>query len=155
MNEGNNEHEAVQEDLAASVQRYRVCWEAGPEIAFVEQASRKIGFSLELFGTQEPGTAPLSPGCDRCILIENALKRIIHSILPKDKRLSRYEVTIGSQSLSYSRSRGQRPDVGATIRILHRGAWDGPVDDCEERCLKEMEQALIGLGASEGAWQAH
>ena len=135
------------------VQRFRVCWEVDPESASVNNELRKIGFSLQLFGTNELGTDDISPGGERCIVIQSALKTIIHSILPKDERLSKYEVTVDSQSLSYSHQRGDRPDVGATIRILHRGPWDEPIDDCQERCLKDMQQALGELGAFEGAWQ--
>ena len=56
------------------------------------------------------------------------------------------------QSLIYSRQRADRPDVRLTIQILHRDHWDQPIDECEERCLKDMEQALRELGACEGAW---
>jgi len=146
---GNTQNDGVG-DL---VRRFRVCWEVDPESASVNNELRKIGFSLQLFGTNELGTDNISPGSESCIVVQSALKRIIHSILHKDERLSRYEVTIDSQSLSYSNQRGNRPDAGANIRILHRDAWDQPIDDCEERCLKDMEQALGELGASKGAWR--
>lgn len=135
------------------VRRFRVCWEVDPESASVNNELRKIGFSLQLFGTNEVGTEILSPGDESCIVVQVALRRIMHSILPKGERLSRYEVTIDSQALSYSNQRGNRPDVGAKIRILHRNAWDQPIDDCEKICLKDMEQALGELGASKGAWR--
>jgi hypothetical protein len=137
------------------VLRYRVCWEVDTERTYVSHELRTIGFSLQLFGTHEPGTEHISPGCEHCLVVQAGLKKIISSILPQDKRLSRYETTLGSRSLSYSHVRGDRPDVGAKIKILHRGPWDQPVDDCEERCLKEMEQALGELGASKGAWHAN
>lgn len=140
-------------DVADLVRRFRVCWEVEPESTFVGHELRKIGFSLEIFGTHEPGTKHISPGCEQCVVVQDALKRIIHSILPKDERLSRYEVTVDSRSLTYSHQRGDRPDVGATIRILHRGPWDQPVDDCEERCLRDMEHALGELGAQMGSWR--
>lgn len=150
-----SENKVLQSDqIKDLVRRFRVCWEVEPESTYVNHQLRKVGFSLQLFGTHPPGTEHVSPGCEHCIVVQTALKRIIHSILPKDERLSRYEVTIDSRSLSYSHERGDRPDVGAKIQILHRGAWDQPVDDCEERCLKDMEQALGELGACKGAWRS-
>ncbi len=56
------------------------------------------------------------------------------------------------QSLRYSPARRNRPDVILTVRILHREGFDRPVDDCQDRCLKEMEQRLRELGASRKTW---
>lgn len=154
MNAESGRINAPGESAKELVLRYRICWEVDAERTYVNHELRTIGFSLQLFGTHEPGTGHVTPGCEHCLIVQAALKKVAASILPQDKRLSRYEVTIASRSLSYSHTRGDRPDVGATITILHRGPWDQPVDDCEERCLKDMEQALGELGASKGAWHA-
>ena len=144
------------------VQRFRVCWEAHPEQALVSVVDRKqarvnrelrkIGFSLVLYGTHQPGTEHVSPGCDHCRRVQSALKEIADWILPREKRPSMYEIEIDTQSLIYSRVRADRPDVRVTIQIRHGSGWDQPIDECEERCLKEMEQALRELGACKGAW---
>ena len=38
-------------------------------------------------------------------------------------------------------------EVVLPIRILHKGKFDEPTDDCEVRCLNEMERKLSELGA--------
>ena len=136
------------------VQRFRVCWEVLPEQTFVNREMRNIGFSLELYGTHEAGTGRVEPGCVHCIKVQSALNEIAKWILPREERVSRYEVRIDRQSLSYSHERADRSDVRVTIRILHRGTWDQPVDPCELRCLSDMEHALSELGACKGAWKS-
>lgn len=135
------------------VERFRVCWEVHPEQALIRKEIRKIGFSLELYGTHEPGTDHVCPGCCHCQRVQAALKEIAAWILPRERRASIYEVDVDFQSLTYSRERGDRPDVRVIIQILHRNNWDQPIDGCEERCLKDMEQALDELGACKGAWK--
>jgi hypothetical protein len=85
--------------------------------------------------------------------VQSDLKEIADWILPKEERLSKYQVEIETQSLTYSRERGERPDVRVTIHIVHRHDSDQPIDSCEVRCLKEMEQSLSELGACKGAWR--
>jgi hypothetical protein len=135
------------------VQRHKVCWEAYPEQALLSSEIRKIGFSLELYGTHEPGVDHVSPGCEHCTNVKSALKEIAQWILPREKRESLYQVEIENQTLSYAQERGDRPDVRATVRIVHRHGWEQPIDECEVRCLKEMKQSLCEIGACKGAWR--
>jgi hypothetical protein len=146
------------------VQRFAVCWEAHPEQAVVKvldpkgQAPRakaelrKIGFSLELYGTPESGAKSVSPGYDHCPGVQSSLEQIARWILPREEFQCMYEIRTEPQSLIYSRIRADRPDVRLTITIFHRNNWDQPIDECEEYCLKEMERALHEVGACEGAW---
>jgi hypothetical protein len=134
------------------VRRHKVCWEVFPERALVKPGIRSIGFALELYGTHEPGTEHVDPGCENCRKVQSDLREIADWILPKEERPSMYQVEIETQSLTYSRERGDRPDVRVTIHIVHRHDWEQPVDACEVRCLKEMEQELGELGACAGAW---
>jgi glutaredoxin len=137
-------------DLA---ERFRVCWEVDFEQAMTTEGARKIGFSLELYGTHEPGTGHVEPGCDHCREVQSALKQIALWILPREHRPSMYEVNVVTQALSYSRKRRNRPDVRVTIRILHRTDFEEPVDECETRCLDEMEHALSEVGACKSFWK--
>lgn len=146
------------------VQRFAVCWEAHPEQAVVTMLDpkgqaprakaelRKIGFSLELYGTPEPAAKDVLPGCHDCLRVQSALKEIADWILPREERQCMYEVDVDTQSLSYSRVRADRPDIRVTIQILHRSNWDQPIDEYEECCLKDMERTLHEIGACEGAW---
>lgn len=148
------------------VQRFKVCWEVHPEQALVtwmdlkekgprvNRELRKIGYSLELYGTPEPGAEQLSPGCHDCRAVESALKEIAEWILPREERQCQClcEVQVDTQALTYSRMRADRPDIRVTIQILHRNNWEQPIDECEEGCLKDVERALQELGACNGAW---
>lgn len=147
--------EPVAARLRDLVQQFRVCWSDRPEECFVDGTKRKIGFALELCGTHEPGTLHINPGCEHCRPVQAALKEIANWILPREERLSMYDIDIDNQALEYSPAHGNRPDISLTIRIMHRGIIERPVDECEVRCLQEMEQSLKDLGASKGRWASH
>jgi hypothetical protein len=150
--------------IKSLVQQFAVCWEAHPEQVVVsvldpkaqaprvKRELRKIGFSLALCGTPEPGAENVSPGCHDCLGVQSSLEQIARWILPREERQCMYEIRTEPQSLIYSRMRADRPDVRLTITIFHRNNWDQPIDECQEYCLKDMEQALHEVGACEGAW---
>ena len=134
--------------LKELVGRHRVSWEVWP-IYHIDRKGGKIqiGFELELSGTHhEPLELP-KPGCAECVTVYNDLRRIAQWILPKEDRLSRYEIGIFDSSIHYSARRKFRGEVSLVIRIMHKGKFDDPTDDCEVRCLNEMEQKLKALGA--------
>ena len=162
------------------VQRFKVCWEAHPEQALVtvmdpkekekeknkkekegdknpssHRELRNIGFSLELYGTPEPGAEDVLPGSDHCRRAESALKEIAAWILCREESQCKciYEVQGHTESLSYSPVRGNRADILVTIQILHRDNWDQPIDECEACSLKDKERALHELGACNGGWR--
>lgn len=137
------------------VQQFRVCWSVWPDEWFVDGTKRTIGFAIELCGTHEPGTLHISPGCEHCRPVQTALKEIANSILPREERPSMYDIDINNQALDYSPAHGNRPDISLTIQIRHRGIIERPVDECEVRCLQEMEQSLKDLGACKGRWASH
>ena len=148
------------EDSAAArikelIQQFRVCWSVWPEVAFVKGEKRKVGFNIDLCGTHQPGTLHVGPGCEHCRPVQAALKEIANWILPREERPSMYEISMDTQALEYSPAHGNRPDVTLTIRIVHRGNLEQPIDECEATCLQEMEQSLKDLGASKGRWVSH
>ena len=133
------------------VSRYRVCWDVWPENEIVDGKLRQIGFELELSGTHPPEVKNPSPGCHYCHDVFSALLRIAEHILPSNSgQLSKFDVSPYEQIIRYSRRRGLRPDVSLSIHIVHRQL--GPVDECEQHSLHEMERRLAGLGVSEGGW---
>ena len=140
--------------LADFVKRYQVCSEVWPEYLMVDGKERQVGFELELTGTPEPGTDHVGPGCPACRRVYAALHAVADWILPKEERPSRYEVGPYEQALRYSAVRGSRPDVTLSLKILHRRGFDQPVDQCEVRCLEEMNQRLKQLGACERQWSS-
>ncbi len=144
------------EELKQAVDRHSVCYEVRPEYA-IEDGNRPgdgkkvmVGFSLELYGTHDHGFSTLTPGCKRCIETYEDLRRIAKSILPREKRPSRYEISPFDGSLTETPKRHFRPEVELSIKIVHRNHYFDPADACEERCLHEMEQKLQLLGARRG-----
>ena len=87
-----------------------------------------------------------SPGCHLCSETFADLRRVAEWILPKEQRPSQYDIPPFDQSLHASES--GRFDVALPIRIEHRHRHFDSVDDCEERCLKEMQERLAELGVS-------
>ena len=144
--------EGTPTELRELVQRFRVCWEVGPDDTYRGGEKQKIGFMLDLIGTHEPEIKHPDPGCEHCRRVYSALKRVAGWIIPKEERPTAYEIDPYRQAISYSHARHDRPDVTLTIRIEHRSDFDRPVDDCEVRCLNEMKQRLKELGARERNW---
>ncbi len=138
--------------LKELVRRFRVCWKVWPEDAFVGDQKRQIGYQLELAGTHEPWVEHPEPGCEHCQRIFAALRDIADWILPREERPSTYEIGPYDQAIRYMPMRRNRPDVILTVRILHREGYERPVDECEDRCLKEMEGRLKELGAGRLTW---
>jgi len=138
--------------IKSLVQRYQVCWEVYPLQILVKEGIRKIGFDLELLGTPECGTEHISPGCQHCQRVETALQEIADWIMRCESPSCTHLVSPDGAKLSYAPMRANRPDVVVRVFIAHRHEWDKPIDECEERCLKDIEQALTELGACKGGW---
>ena len=139
-------------DLKALVRRFRVCWEVYPLRILAKEGIRKIGFDLELFGTPECGIEHVMPGCEHCQRVEVGLLDIADWIMRRGTADSTHIVSPDGASLSYAPVRANRPDVVVRVFIGHRHQWDQPADECDERCLKDIQQALAELGACTGSW---
>ena len=105
----------------------------------------KTGFDLELYGTHDHGHSSLTPGCERCTATYRDLRQVAEWILPKEKRPSVYDIEPFDHSLHSARST-KRFEVELKIRIHHRHGWEEPIDECETRCLAEMEARLREIG---------
>jgi hypothetical protein len=139
-------------EIKALVRRFRVCWEVYPLQILATEGIRKIGFDLELLGTPECGTEHISPGCQHCQRVETALQEIAQRIMMRESPSCTHIVSPDGATLSYASVRANRPDVVVRVFMAHRHEWDQPADECMERCLKEIEQALTELGACKGGW---
>lgn len=130
-------------ELKRVVERHTVRYEVWPHYEIADGKRVVVGFDLELYGTHDHGETRLSPGCRLCSETFADLRRVAEWILPKEQRPSQYEIAPFDQSLHASAS--GRFEVLLAIRIEHRQGFFDPVDDCEERCLKEMQQKLAEL----------
>ncbi len=148
------ESQEVISQLKELVQLHCVCYEVWPEFLVAGGQRVKVGFNLEMFGTHQHGTSSLSPGCARCVRTFEALSQIADWIMPKEERASRYEIEPYDRALRESPRRKFRVEVVLSMKILHRHGFDQPVDECEERCLKEMREKLAVLGVAAGEWRS-
>jgi hypothetical protein len=111
-----------------------------------------VGFEIDVSATHhQPHRAPVS-GCPECEPPLRALEAIVKFVLPKEPRDSIYDIEVHWGGLQYACQRGNRPEVSATIHVLHGDGADRPVDACEERCRHEIVGKLQALGACEGVW---
>jgi hypothetical protein len=151
-------NEAPIEQLRAIARKHQVCYEVWPERSVAEGRRIQIGFELQLCGTNEHLTTKAQqpvPGCAICQGTYEDLKRIAGWILPREERPSRYEIGGFDRSLHVApHSRHSRSEVVLTIHIMHRADFNREVDDCEQRCLMEMQGRLKELGIYEGKWHS-
>ena len=152
-------NDARMEQLRAIARKHQVCYEVWPERSVAEGRKIQIGFELQVCGTNEhlatKGTQQPVPGCDHCLCTYEDLKQIAEWILPREERPSRYEIGGFDRSLHIApHSRQSRNEVVVPIHILHRSDFNREVDECENRCLKEMRGRLNQLGIAEGKWRA-
>ena len=143
---------SLESELKALIAEYRICWSIYPEKVFVDDATRQIGFRLELFGTHPSEVMHADPGCIHCREVWTALKRVADSITPPRDRDSDYDIETFDDSIHYSKLRKNRPDVELHIQITHKSGF-GPPDECESRCLDEMTARLQDLGARRDRWE--
>lgn len=142
-----------EETLHRLVNEHKVCWQVWPlRHVDLHTGMRTIGYRLELLGTHHHPEHVPGPGCDECVSVYMALKRIAEWIQPKEKRDSVYRIQIFDHAMRFSPRRRFRKDVELVIVIQHRIGLTDPVDACEAKCLQEMEQNLKRLGARRNQW---
>jgi hypothetical protein len=152
-------NDAPMEGLREIACRDEVCYEVWPERSVLEGRAIRIGFELRLCGanthTSDDGPDHPVPGCPHCIHTYGELRQIAEWILPRDdERPSRYEIGVFDRALHVApHSRHSRSEVVLPIHIMHRHDFNRDVDECEERCLKELQQRLRELGIVEGMWR--
>lgn len=147
------------EGLAKIAREHRLCYEVWPERSILEGRKIQIGFELQLCGVNSHiaeggGSDHPVPGCSHCLRTYCELREIADWILPKEVRPSRYEIQAFDRAMHIApHKRKSRNEVVVTIHIMHRHDFNRPVDDCEDRCLKEMRGKLAQLGVHEGIWR--
>ena len=154
----NTTSDALLSHLGEIVQQHQVCYEVWPEWYLKDGVKTKIGFELQLCGINShvptDSVHHPVPGCSICFRTYSELREIAEWALPIDERPSRYEIQAFDHALHLaSAKRFRRQEVVVTIVIMHRSDFNRPVDDCENRCLKEMKQRLNQLGIHEDVWR--
>lgn len=141
--------------LCEIARKHQLCYEVCPEWSIKDGRKLQIGFELELCGlsSNEKCLHPV-PGCPHCWRAYDEIREIAEWVLPREERPSRYDIQAFDRSLHIAPSRRQhRNEVIVRIVIMHRSAFNRPVDECENRCLGEMCERLSQLGVHEGLWR--
>lgn len=134
-------------DTSELIKRFQVRWDVWPEYIFLDHEKRQIGFQLELAGMHEDGSENPEPGSRKCRETYQALVQIAKDVLPPgndDDNIYRFEPY--DPGIHYSPRHGNRPEVVLNIRIVHRKAFDRPVDDGQVRYLDKLQQRLEEKG---------
>jgi hypothetical protein len=138
-------------ELERLVQLHQVVFEQAPAYRMVDGKRSAVGYDLTLAGTHEPSVAHPLPGCWRCQKVFSDLRRVAEAVFPAPDRASGYGVEPFDHALHESPARGFRNDVELVVEIRHRESYLDPIDDCERRCLADIERELKALGVRERA----
>jgi hypothetical protein len=141
-------------EVEQAARRFRVCWEAWPEFVVVDGRKQQIGFELELSGTHAVEAEHVKPGCVYCLEVFVALLDIADAAVPDGMRAIGFEFRPYEKILRYSAARGFRPDVALSVKILHGDGRYSPVDEEQERCLRQIQQSLEMIGVHHRSWPA-
>lgn len=139
--------------LRELAQAHQVCYEVWPELLMVKGQKVKVGYDLELYGVHDHPEEQIVPGCPHCQHTYLILRQIAGWILPTEARPSRYEIEPFDHAVHQTPKRGFQAEVVLCLKILHRHGFDQPIDECEERCLKEMREKLASIGVAQGEWR--
>ena len=136
-------------EIATLVEKHRVRWALYPERRVNHETGEieQIGFEIDLMGTHDAPPKPPLPGCDECVVVFRALSRIASWCVPAEHRDSVYDIGSFDARLRQHPPTFERQDVQVTLKILHREGYERPVDDCERRCLSDIEARLRSVGA--------
>lgn len=135
--------------LRELVRAHDMHWHLSTEKAVVGGQLRPIGLTLTLSATHDHALNAPSPGCAECAEVVSALERVVDAVLPEDRSRTAFDVNIPKTQIDFPR--GRRPEISATITVLHQGPGiNAPLDDSEQRSADEMIANLTSLGAHEG-----
>lgn len=124
--------------------RYEVCFQRD----IVDGDLAETGFETNLLSSHGHGETRFRCGCSICKPMFDNLREIATWIMPKDRRPSEYVIAPFDQTLHMDAAHKLRPEVRVTVKIEHRGNKRAPLDDCEWRCLSDMEASLKRLAVS-------
>ena len=136
------------EDLRASARRHHVHFEVRPEVHVDGYVRTKVGFLVRVWTVHDKG-AHAMPGCAKCTDLLRELDRIVQWALPLEERPTRIQLESTGPALYDSREVPGADEVAITIQLTHREAYAVPIDECEERCLRQIRERLRWLGIPE------
>ena len=147
----------IREALRNVVLRHQVCYEVWPEWSGCGGRVRRIGHCVTICGVNDGIDCVVGhhvPGCPHCGLTYEELNKIAEWIALTEQQDCRFEIGPFDRAWHIApKQRWSRNEITVNVKILHCHNADGPVDDSQERCLKELRAALKKLGVREDVWQ--
>lgn len=144
------------QDLEQLVRKHRVVYQVFPASEMVEDERVHVGYDVDILGAHEPHSRGLLPGCHRCRAVWDDLYRIGEAVHPPDDgRVTEHGVAMFDHVL-HTRPASDtvgRDEVRLTLTLRHKGNYFASIDECEDRCLREVIAALRNLGAQESVWR--
>lgn len=147
--------QVVEAKVKAVVQRHRVVFEVLRALEVVDGKRLAVGYDLELRGAHPRDGRGLLPGCQRCEQVWADLAGIAYSLWPAfEDRATTFRVDPFDRALLAPPPGrdGVRDEVRLTLRIRHWANLFAPDPEGEERCVRELREALRSIGACEGSW---
>lgn len=141
----------TEDTLRRWIRDHRICWEIAPLIEMNDGARMQVGFELRLFARHRPECHP-APGCPECRDLYEKLRVLAITVFPTETRPTRYDIAPFDASFHLRPESEWLPEVQLTVLIVHRDGYLMPVDACEGRCAKEIQESLHRLGARPKAW---
>ena len=138
------------EHIREIVHRFSVFYEVYPESTVLhDHTIRQVGFCVDLCG-RPPRGKNVSPGCARNKEIYGGLSQIASWVIPEKDFECCYELDGFDASLQCDEGAQDCGSVQLEIHILHQHGFDRPLDECELRALREVEDRLENLGVYRG-----
>ncbi len=141
----------MEETLRRWIREHRVCWELSPLQEMDHRARVPVGYELRLFARHPPGVRA-DPGCLECRDLYEKLRAIAVFALPREHRPTRYEIAPFDASFHLRPESEWVSEVQLTLDIVHGQDYLRPIDECEQKCAREIEDRLRALGAQSRAW---
>jgi len=139
-----NDQVAILRDV---VKRNRVSWVATPMRWPHDPARRRIGFELDIWGTDVPSESQESAECSGCRQVLIELLDLAEWIIPSDCRGQRDDRDGCDFRIRFSPNRENRHAALVEVDVMCRNGFAASSCRCEGSCLSEMQRRLVHLGA--------
>jgi len=138
-------------EITKWITEHKVCWELFPYFILVGDQTVEVGFELYLYA-QHADSVRADPGCNECRKLYDRLQELAVLTLPQEHRPTRYEIEPFDSSFHIRPETKLKTEVQLKMLIIHREDFLRPVDNCERKCVKEIQQNLAALGVQPRIW---
>lgn len=137
--------------LGEWIREHQVTWELLPHYEMHGHSRVGTGYDLALFA-RHPGPLHGDPGCPECFRIYAQLREVASAALPLGTHSSHVVFSPFHAAFHMRKESDWVPEVLLNVEITPHGPV-APAGLDERSYAKEMEDALLKLGAQPGRWQ--